>query len=224
MRRPILMMVLLAMVSSVAFSQTPAESWDNLKQLRKGQNVHVVDSSFKKVKGRFVALTAESLTYRAGEQEVSVPRSEVVMVAQPASKARSILVGALVGAVVGFSLWREANNHARGCWDDEGYICDRDKGLSGRSALIYTGVGAAIAGLAAAFTEEGAQVVYLHDPNRTPELLPPLPPAAVADPEAPGFEPQPYSPGLLEGGNVFAPERLNEEPGVGEGKEVVDPQ
>jgi len=46
------------LASGVAFAQTTTDSWANLKQLRPGQKIEVVDVKLKSLKGTFLALSA----------------------------------------------------------------------------------------------------------------------------------------------------------------------
>jgi len=227
MRRLVLTMVILAPLPAAGFAQAPEDSWGNLKQLRVGNKVEVVDLAAKKVKGRFLEFSENAILLRVKKQEVSIPRLEVVLVSRPASKAKTILLGILAGALIGAQAWIKADRHARGYWyDDEyRYSCENRKGLSGRSAVIFSGAGAGAAGLASAFTKGAGKVIYAHDPNKAYD-----PATSVSGPQPAGsqlplaeFDLRPTRAGYPEGGNVFAPVIVTETTGPAESNALEGP-
>ncbi len=139
------------------------DSWIDLRRLRQGQKIQVLDANSRKVSARFLGLSAAALEFQADGKPVTLAREDVVMVSlPPPSKAKRILLGILGGALLGINVWADADRRARNCSDDEGYDCEKENGLSTRSAVISSAAGAAISGLAAAFVKEGELVVYFN--------------------------------------------------------------
>jgi len=71
---------LLLLVAAFGLAQSPQDNWDNLKQLRQGQRIEVVDSSMKTLKRAFVSVSDEAISLVAGKHEESVARANVVRV------------------------------------------------------------------------------------------------------------------------------------------------
>jgi hypothetical protein len=139
----------------------PDDPWDNLESLRPGQEIRILDVNSREVRGRFRGLSEAFLELQVSGKAMALARQNVVMVSlQPPSKAKRILLGILGGALTGISLWAEADRQVRRCWDDEGYYCEEERGLSARSAAIATAVGAAASGLAVALLKPDELVIY----------------------------------------------------------------
>ncbi len=79
------------------------DSWENLKLLREGQKIQVVDMGLKSWKGRFVGVSEDSITLRTKKGEVTVERSEVFRVTdlKRSRRGRNALIGLAIGSVVG---------------------------------------------------------------------------------------------------------------------------
>ena len=74
-------------------------NWDNLKELRAGQKIEVVDSSLKTLKGTFISVSDADISLRAGKSEESVSRANVVRVSvrDTSHRTRNMLLGAAIG-------------------------------------------------------------------------------------------------------------------------------
>jgi hypothetical protein len=96
MRRVIETLLLLLMMPGFGWTQSSQNNWDNLKQLRPGQKIEVVDSSMKTLKGTFVSVSEEAISLRAGKSEKSVLRANVarVGVRDTSHRRRNMLLGA----------------------------------------------------------------------------------------------------------------------------------
>ncbi|MBZ5515634.1 MAG: hypothetical protein LAN62_12495 [Acidobacteriia bacterium] len=151
----------------------PPDPWENLSQLRQGQNIRILRANSQKLDGRFLGLSADALAVEVNGKVMTMARADVVMVSlKPPSKAKRILLGVLGGALVGFSIWAEADRHARNCWEDS-YYCEREDGLSSRSAVIATAVGAGIGGMVEGFLNADELVIYFNQRNTTAPQPPP---------------------------------------------------
>ena len=68
------------LIPGLAFAQPSLDSWDNLRQLRVGQKVEVVDVRMKPHQGEFLGHSADAVRLRVGKDEVSVLREDVISV------------------------------------------------------------------------------------------------------------------------------------------------
>jgi hypothetical protein len=138
----------------------PTDPWINLRRLRQGQQIQVLDASSRKVSARFLGLTGAALELQVVGKPMTLAREDVVMVSlPPPSKAKRILLGILGGALPSLSAWADGDRLARNCWDDEGCDCEKERGLSTRSAVISSAAGAAVSGLAAGLVREDELVI-----------------------------------------------------------------
>jgi len=95
MKRVIETLLLLLLVPGFSLAQSSQNNWDNLKQLRPGQKIEVVDSSMKTLKGAFVSFSDEAISLQAGKGEESVERAKVVRVSvrDNSHRVRNMLLG-----------------------------------------------------------------------------------------------------------------------------------
>jgi hypothetical protein len=171
-----------------------SDPWDNLRSLRQGQQIRILDANSRKVSGRFLGLSDAFMEFQANGKAMTVAREDVVMVSLlPPSKAKRVLLGILGGALGGMNVWAEADRQARYCWDDEGHCSEEERGLSARSAAISIAVGATASGLAAALVKPDELVIYYREWKV---------PYYQAVPEADLWPEGPVTP---EGGNFSAP-------------------
>jgi hypothetical protein len=103
MKRASVTLLLQLLVAGFGVAQSPQDNWDNLKQLRQGQKIEVVDSRMKTRKGTFVSVTDEAISIAAGKGEESVARANVarVSVRNPSHRTRNALIGLAVGVGTG---------------------------------------------------------------------------------------------------------------------------
>jgi hypothetical protein len=121
MKRVSVTLLLLLLVPGVGLAQSPQDNWDNLKQLRQGQRIEIVDSSMKTLKGTFVSVSDEAISLAAGKGEEPVARANVVRVSirDTSHRTRNMAMGAgilggiaLVAGVVGL---KETSNEGNSC-------------------------------------------------------------------------------------------------------------
>ncbi len=191
MRKAICVTVLLLWAPGFGLAQDSVGSWENLRDLRTGQKIEVVDSNLKKVKGRFRGFTQDGMSLQLKhKKQLALQLEQVLMVRIRPSWVKQLLAGLALGALIGAEAWLEADRDKRERteFSDEG-----ERGLSARSAAYFAGAGAGVVGLAAAFSGDSGQVVYFHNP---------VPPRYEADTESHIYY---EDAGKPEGGNVFAP-------------------
>jgi len=103
MKRVIETLLLLLVVPGFSLAKSAQNNWDNLKELRPGQKIEVVDSSMKTLKGAFVSFTDEAISLQAGKREESVARAKVVRVSvrDNSHRTRNMLLGSgILGGII----------------------------------------------------------------------------------------------------------------------------
>jgi len=84
-------------------AQTAADSWDNLRTLRVGEKIQVVDQRLRSFTGTFVGVTEETISYQVGQDSVTVQREDVLRVTsrERTRRRRNALIGLGIGAAAG---------------------------------------------------------------------------------------------------------------------------
>lgn len=75
-------------------------SWDNLKQLRVGDKIEVIDQSLRSYRGTFESVSDEAISLRSKKDSFTVERANVlrVSVRDSGKRTRRMLLGAAIGA------------------------------------------------------------------------------------------------------------------------------
>jgi len=89
----------------LAWAQAPKDSWDDLKQLRPGKKIAVMDVNWKSTEGKFVAVSDEAITVRKGQNVVQISRADVLQVGRQKTRWRSVGIGALIAGVASGGLF-----------------------------------------------------------------------------------------------------------------------
>jgi hypothetical protein len=152
MNRTILSISLLLLLPALSLAQSGTDSWGNLKQLQPGQKIEVVDSSMKSFKGKFLSVTDEAISLRAGKGEQSVERAKVVRVSvrDTSHRKRNMLIGLGIGAGAGLGA---------GFGIDEGVRHVSGEGGSYLFAPVLAAAGGA-AGALAGGLPAGSRTIY----------------------------------------------------------------
>jgi hypothetical protein len=85
----------------------PSESsWENLRQLRSGHEIQVVEMGLGSQEGKFLGLSEQAISFRVQDREVSVRREEVLRVSLRGGhpRLRNLLLGMLAGGGVGLAV------------------------------------------------------------------------------------------------------------------------
>jgi Fe2+ transport system protein FeoA len=96
--------LLLALVATpLMLAQSALDSWDNLKRLRTGQKIEVVDVRMKPLLGQFLSHSEDAIYLRVDQGQVSIARSDVasVKVRVGPRRGRNALAGLALGAAGG---------------------------------------------------------------------------------------------------------------------------
>ena len=147
--------LLLSIVGSpLILAQSALDSWDNLKQIRTGQKIEVVDTKMKPVQGNFVSYSEEAILLRLGQDQMSIPRASVVSVRNREGPRRArnawlgLAIGAAGGAVIGLI----------------GGKTYHEEGETGVFMLVWTPIGAGIgAGVGAALPSRGVTIYRIRN-------------------------------------------------------------
>ena len=129
-----LLLVFLLTLPAALFGQKQQGQWSDLRGLRVGQGIVVIESSMKHHDGEFISVTDEALTLQENGSDVSVKREDVVRVstASGARRGEHAVIGLVVGGLAGAGIGAAAGSRSRG-W----------VGLSeGVGALVGVAIGA----------------------------------------------------------------------------------
>jgi hypothetical protein len=108
MRYLVLTVLALALVPVASSAQARKDNWENLKQLKAGHKMQVVDMSLNSWQGKFVSVSEETITIRElrQQQEITVERAKVFRVTdlERSRRGRNALIGLCIGGVIGGGL------------------------------------------------------------------------------------------------------------------------
>ena len=107
---------ILVAIPSILPGQPAVNSWDNLRLLRAGQKIDVVNMQMKTVTGKFSAFTGDAISLAVGNDQVSVARANVASVKNREASHRlrntllGLAIGAGTGAVIGATLLKSSES------------------------------------------------------------------------------------------------------------------
>jgi hypothetical protein len=131
----------LLIISSLCAAENP--SWNNLKELRPGQQIRVVLNGKKSFKSQFQSVTDEAIIVHANGADRTLSRSSVqeVFSPRPGHRGRHVLIGAAIGAGAGLGVGAAIDNDCSA----QSIVCTGNKGkaiLTPVFGLIGAGIGA----------------------------------------------------------------------------------
>jgi hypothetical protein len=116
MRRLILAVLALCLIPLAGWAQAPKDSWENLKQLRPGHKIKVVDMKFKSWSGKLVSISDEAVVVqdKRNQQSVTVERKNVLKVKdlERSKRGRNAAIGLVIGGVLGATRGTEGQAYA----------------------------------------------------------------------------------------------------------------
>ena len=82
------------------------QSWDNLKALKPGDQVQVIDTSGQQQRAAFAAVSATAITLETRTGQVSIDKARVhgVKARSSAVRTRNIVIGAAIGIAIGATI------------------------------------------------------------------------------------------------------------------------
>jgi hypothetical protein len=97
-------------------AQKQQGSWSDLRGLRVGQGIEVIEISMKHHAGEFISVSDEMLTLQEKGSDVSVKREDVVRVstASGARRGEHVVIGLVVGAAIGAGIGAIAADRSTG--------------------------------------------------------------------------------------------------------------
>ena len=94
-------LMLMAMLSSVSIAETNKALWENLKRLKDGQNIKVVQLNSSVTEGKFYEVSPEEISVEVKKKLIVIKRTDVQRVEIKKSRLLHTLIGAGIGAGVG---------------------------------------------------------------------------------------------------------------------------
>lgn len=105
--RSVVMLVFFLVFFSLLGAYAEQAQWSDLKGLKLGQGIEVIESNMKSHGGTFVAVTDDAITFRESDSDVSVKRETVARVSTTSGARRGehavvgLVAGGLIGAGIG---------------------------------------------------------------------------------------------------------------------------
>jgi hypothetical protein len=114
--RAFLILLLFLELPAALCAQKRQGSWSDLRGLRVGQGIEVIESSMKRHGGEFVSVSDEMLTLQEKGSDVSVKRQDIVRVstASGARRGEHTVIGLVVGAAGGAGIGAAAGSESKG--------------------------------------------------------------------------------------------------------------
>jgi hypothetical protein len=111
-----LILVLFLGLPAALWAQKQRGSWSDLRGLKVGQGIEVIESSMKHHGGEFVSVSDEVLTLQEKGSDVSVKREDIVRVstASGARRGEHAVIGLVVGAATGAGIGAAAGSGSKG--------------------------------------------------------------------------------------------------------------
>src|SRR5580693_9926527 len=111
-----LVFVLVPGLPAALCAQKQQGSWSDLRGLKVGQGIEVIEASMKRHGGQFVSVSDEMLTLQEKGSDVSVKRQDIVRVstASGARRGEHAVIGLVVGAAVGAGIGAAAGSGSKG--------------------------------------------------------------------------------------------------------------
>jgi hypothetical protein len=114
--RTCLILVLFFGLPAALWAQRQQGSWSDLRGLKVGQGIEVIESSMKRHAGEFVSVSDEVLTLQEKGSDVSVKRQNVVRVSTASGVRRGehAVIGLVIGAAGGAGIGAAAGSGSKG--------------------------------------------------------------------------------------------------------------
>lgn len=106
--------LLMALVSEVGLAQATTALWENLQQVKVGQNISVVRRNSSVTKGKFHHFSQDGISLEIKKQLIEIRRDDVLRVEIRKGRGRHIAIGAAIGAALGIAV--NARGSTEGNW------------------------------------------------------------------------------------------------------------
>jgi hypothetical protein len=136
-----LMLVLFIGLPASLCAQKAKGSWSDLKDLKSGQGIEVIESSMKSHHGQFVDVTDQVLIVQEGGADVSIRREDVVRVSTGSAPRRGehALVGLVVGGAIGAGIGAASGSA-------HGFLGGSSRGISSLVGIVIGAPSGALIG------------------------------------------------------------------------------
>ncbi len=143
-------LMLFLLISHSGHAESATDSWENVKRVRTGRKIEVIDMRLRSVQGKFVACSDDAIVLDGDRDRITVPRANVFSVKdrQGPGRGRRALLGLAIGAGAGAAIGavRGATYH--------------EEGETGVFMLAWTPIGAGIGAAAGATIPVGEKTIY----------------------------------------------------------------
>jgi hypothetical protein len=138
---PVALFVFFLGVPGAFGGQNQKGSWSDLKGLRSGQGIEVIETSMKRHGGEFVTFTDEALTLKEGGADVSIKRESVVRVSTSSAPRRGehAVIGLVIGAAIGAAVGAASGS-------SHGFLGGSDRGIAALVGIAIGGPSGALVG------------------------------------------------------------------------------
>jgi hypothetical protein len=106
--------LLIALISEVGLAQATTALWENLQQVKAGQDVSVARRNSSITKGKFHDSSPNGISLEIKNQVIEIPRDDVLRVELRKGRGRHIAIGAAIGAALGIAT--NARGSTEGGW------------------------------------------------------------------------------------------------------------
>jgi hypothetical protein len=132
--RSCLVLVLFLGLPAALCAQKQQGSWSDLRGLKVGQGIEVIEASMKRHGGQFVSVSDDVLTLQEKGSDVSVKREDVVRVstASGARRGEHAVIGLVAGGLIGAAIGAASGSST-------GFLGGSSRGLT---ALVGIAIGA----------------------------------------------------------------------------------
>jgi hypothetical protein len=105
---------LLVLISEVGLAQATTALWENLQNVKVGQNVSVLRRNSSVTKGKFHHSSQDGISLEIEKQLIEIRRDDVLRVELRKGRGRHIAIGAAIGAALGIAV--NARGSSEGNW------------------------------------------------------------------------------------------------------------
>ncbi|MGC1650035.1 MAG: hypothetical protein WA741_29780 [Candidatus Sulfotelmatobacter sp.] len=136
-----LILVMFLGLPAMLWAQKQQASWSDLRGLRAGQGIEVIESSMKHDSGEFIDVTDEILTFQEGGSDLSIKREDIVRVSTSsgARRAEHAVIGLVVGGGIGAAIGALAGS-------SHGFLGGSSRGIAALVGIVIGAPSGALVG------------------------------------------------------------------------------
>lgn len=136
-----LILVLFLSLPATLYAQKQQASWSDLRGLRAGQGIEVIETSMKRHGGEFVSVSDETLTLQEKGSDVSLKREDIVRVSTSSGPKRGehAVIGLVVGGGIGAAIGALAGS-------SHGFLGGSSRGIAALVGIVIGAPSGALVG------------------------------------------------------------------------------